>query len=211
MESGIYKWTSPSGKIYIGLAMDLARRKKEFLTNPHNYVYTSYDSAIDRARRKYDDFNAWEYEVITTSTKEELAELEMYYINQYNSTDSSVGYNATLGGDGAKGVKWGSQKQIEAAKKKNVRGENNPMYGKHHTEEVKKYISELNSGRKWTEHQKTVLCKPIEQYSKDGLFIKKWDSAASVMRELGIDKGSIGKVCMGKVKTAGGFIWKYAS
>ena len=36
---GIYKWTSPSGKYYIGQAVDLSRRKKEFTTNPFKYIY----------------------------------------------------------------------------------------------------------------------------------------------------------------------------
>ena len=31
------------------------------------------------------------------------------------------------------------------------------------------------------------------------------------MKELGINKSSIGRVCMGKTKTAGGYIWKYAA
>lgn len=53
--TGIYKWTSPSGKYYIGQAINLERRKREFTTNPETYTYTSENSAIDRARRKYSD------------------------------------------------------------------------------------------------------------------------------------------------------------
>jgi len=62
--TGIYKWTSPSGKYYIGQAINLERRYKEFTTNPFNYVYTSEGSAIDNARRKYSDFTKWNYEIL---------------------------------------------------------------------------------------------------------------------------------------------------
>lgn len=50
---------------------------------------------------------------------------------------------------------------------------------------------------------------PIIQFSIDGEFIKKWDSAANVQRELGIN--NISNVCKGnrRYKTAGGYIWKY--
>jgi len=64
MNTGIYKWTSPSGKYYIGQAINLKRRYREFTTNPFNYVYTSEGSAIDNARRKYSDFTKWNYEIL---------------------------------------------------------------------------------------------------------------------------------------------------
>lgn len=50
-KTGIYRWTSPSGKSYIGQAFNLERRKNEFLRNPFQSVYTSANSAIDNARR----------------------------------------------------------------------------------------------------------------------------------------------------------------
>jgi hypothetical protein len=40
--------------------------------------------------------------------------------------------------------------------------------------------------------------------------IKIWDSKNQASRELKINKVSIGNVCLGKQKTAGGFIWRYA-
>ena len=113
---GIYKWTSPSGKYYIGQAVNLERRKKEFTTNPETYTYTSENSAIDRARRKYSDFTKWNYEILQYCEVDQLDELEIKYINEYNSTNSQLGYNCTKGGDGTKGTKWGTEKQIEALK-----------------------------------------------------------------------------------------------
>lgn len=51
--------------------------------------------------------------------------------------------------------------------------------------------------------------KPIFQYSKSGDFIREWKSAHEVERVLGIDQGNISKCCKGKLKSAGGFVWKY--
>ena len=56
-KSGIYKWTSPSGKYYIGQAVNLRRRKNDFLN--FKRPYTRKGSAIDNAREKYNDASLW--------------------------------------------------------------------------------------------------------------------------------------------------------
>ena len=55
--------------------------------------------------------------------------------------------------------------------------------------------------------------KPVNQYSKGGTFIKRWDSAIEASEKLGINLASIYSVCVGAkhYHTAGGFIWKYAA
>lgn len=52
--------------------------------------------------------------------------------------------------------------------------------------------------------------KPILQFSLDGKFICKWDSATQVERETGIKQNCISPCLKGKRKTAGGYIWGYA-
>lgn len=49
--------------------------------------------------------------------------------------------------------------------------------------------------------------KIVLQYSKEGEFIREWPSAAAAEKELGIT--SVGLACRGKLKFAGGYIWKY--
>lgn len=202
---GIYKWTSPTGKNYIGQSVDLERRKKEFTINPFTYSYTAENSAIDKARRKYNDFNKWNYSVLKITTKEELDKWEIYYIKEYNSTDSKYGYNATTGGKGIRNYKGIYKKR----QRRSYKGSNNPNYGKHHTQEVRQKLSSIHTGKKLSLETKIKLSKPINQYTKDGIFIKTWYSAAEVQRCLLIDKSSICRVCKNKKKTAGGFIWKY--
>lgn len=51
---------------------------------------------------------------------------------------------------------------------------------------------------------------PVLQYDKEGNFIKEWESARIAGRTLGIIEQSICECRAGKVKTAGGFVWRYA-
>ena len=49
----------------------------------------------------------------------------------------------------------------------------------------------------------------ICQYSKNGDFIKEYDSIRSASKECGISEDGIGNCCAGRSKSSGGFIWKY--
>ena len=46
-------------------------------------------------------------------------------------------------------------------------------------------------------------------FSKDGYLVNKWDSAKDAEKMLGVGGPQIAKCCKGKVKTAGGYMWKY--
>lgn len=52
--------------------------------------------------------------------------------------------------------------------------------------------------------------KPINQYDLNGNFIRKWDSATYVEKELGFYHNHITACCKGKLNQAYGYIWKYA-
>lgn len=83
------------------------------------------------------------------------------------------------------------------------------MKGKHHTEETKQKMSESSAtkGKFGSEHPSS---KKVGQYDEETLeVIKIWDSLSDVQRELGIATSSISNCCRGKLKSAGGFIWKY--
>lgn len=75
------------------------------------------------------------------------------------------------------------------------KGENNAMYGKHHTEDTKRKIKEKNS-------------KKVAQYTLDGNLIKIWDSITDASNE-GYNLCCISFCCNGRIKTHKGFIWKY--
>ena len=47
------------------------------------------------------------------------------------------------------------------------------------------------------------------QINPDGKLIKIWDSFGDIYRELGLGKGAIANVCIGRKETSGGFVWVY--
>lgn len=51
--------------------------------------------------------------------------------------------------------------------------------------------------------------KAVIQYTKSGEFVKEWDCAKNASITLGINNTSIASCCTGKLKSAGGYIWKH--
>lgn len=51
--------------------------------------------------------------------------------------------------------------------------------------------------------------KKVAQYDLQGNLIKVWKSTMDIERTLGINNVNVSCVCLGKSKTAGGFIFKY--
>ena len=51
--------------------------------------------------------------------------------------------------------------------------------------------------------------KSIYQFSKNMIFIRKWDNIIEASKTLNIDGGSISRVCNGKRKSAGKYIWRF--
>lgn len=53
--------------------------------------------------------------------------------------------------------------------------------------------------------------KQVNQYNKDNIFIKSFNSIANASKETSINYNLISKVCNNKkgYKTAGGFLWKF--
>ena len=52
---------------------------------------------------------------------------------------------------------------------------------------------------------------PILQFAKSGEFMKEWPSAKEAERQLGILQSNICQCCKGRLKSTGGFVWRYAS
>ena len=103
-------------------------------------------------------------------------------------------------------------------------GDKNPNYGKKMSEEQKAQLSIARTGKHYFKLSESVKNSPeciavrerqkikIEQYSKDGEFIKEWDSAPDAARALGGKTKAqchICSCCNGKLKTAYGFVWKH--
>ena len=63
----IYKYTSPSDKVYIGQTVDERTRRKKFLNTNISYAGLK----IDNARKKYGPLN-FKYEVLETISENNL-------------------------------------------------------------------------------------------------------------------------------------------
>ena len=55
----------------------------------------------------------------------------------------------------------------------------------------------------------SVASKPVIQLTKEGEFIREYPSQIEVERMLGICRTNVSAVCLGKHKTAGGYVWRF--
>lgn len=133
----IYKTTNLiNEKIYIGKD---SRNKKNYLGG---------GVCLAKAIKKYGRKNFKKETICECKTQEELNEKEIYYINLYKSTDSTIGYNlSTGGGSSAIGVKLSEETRRKMSMKRR---------GKKLSEEHRKKIALSNTGRKQTEYAKQI-------------------------------------------------------
>lgn len=64
--------------------------------------------------------------------------------------------------------------------------------------------------QKYDAHKVHHNKKSINQYTLTGEYIKTWDSARQIERELGFNYTNISAACRGVVKKSNGFIWKFS-
>jgi len=155
----IYKTTNLiNGKFYIG---------KDSKNNPY---YLGSGKILKQAIKKYGKRNFKKEILEFCSSFEDLNIKEKYWIKTLDAQNLSIAYNIKEGGDNNPilNIEIRNEKLSKALKgrvltkehrkniKKNhhdVKGENNPMFGKKHSDEVKEFSRKLNTGRKPTELQ----------------------------------------------------------
>lgn len=111
MKSGIYRYTNLiNGKRYIGQAKDLNARYSKHLSIAKHHP--DKGSLLDKAIAKYGIDN-FRYEVLEFCEPEQMNDLEIYWINYYNTNvyNGGYGYNRNNGGDGHGGKAWNSGKK----------------------------------------------------------------------------------------------------
>ena len=213
-KSGIYMWTSPSGKSYIGQSVDLQTRKYAFLRFGDIYG----GQKINCARKKYNHKSLWNYTILEYCGIDDLDEREEYYISLYDTMRK--GYNCESGGHENKIVSDESKQKMSDAKKGKYCGEKHPMYGKHFTDEHKSKLSEAMKGENnpwYGKHRDDETIdkirlrhnKAVVQYTKEGEFVAEYESALIAKEKTGINNRHIGNCCRGKRKSAGGFKWAF--
>lgn len=142
----------------------------------------------------------------------EIQNKEINYIKLFRSFGAKL-VNGTNGGDGMRNPTEETRLKMSLShigKPSHRKGKKyNP-----HTCETKRKMSLAHTGKKrnWNKEFYSNMGtgkKKVSQYDLNGNFIAEWESTMSVQRALKIGNANISKVCLGKQRTAGGFIWKY--
>jgi group I intron endonuclease len=231
---GIYKITSPSGKIYIGQTTNFIKRKNYYKNGAKPYQVRIYNSL-----EKY-GYDAHTIEFIEECLVENLNERERHWQEFYNVIgENGLNCRLTATNDKSGFLSESSKHKLSIAKKKVViDGEWREKFaydwsGKNHSEQTKRKMSESAKGKKKTsehisklpQNQKGYKPKPrseefrlnqklfngksraVSQYDKNDILINQFISVAEAKRQTGIK--TINSVVLGKTNTAGGFKWKY--
>jgi hypothetical protein len=97
-------------------------------------------------------------------------------------------------------LKWGTQKDAL-----------NTEYALKRKSECQKGKSKsLHSTKKRIKTMQEKYGVKVEQYTMDGVLLSKFNAYGEAHRMTGVQAASIRRCCLGKVKTAGGFIWRHA-
>lgn len=216
----VYKHTSPSGKVYIGITSVKPNRRW------HNGKGYKHNSHFYHAIQKY-GWESFSHEILADGlTKEEAAIAEQKYIKELNAANREFGYNQTTVGE--HGYNFSDEviekmckdrkgkKPSDKARKnmsisrtgvpfsrehsnkisKSLSGKQNPMYGRKTSDSVKEKIRQTN---------RNINCKAV-RCVETGVIYK---SASEAARLLGVGWSHISRACRGERNTAYGFHWEY--
>lgn len=153
----VYKHTTPSGKVYIGITRQEPTKR---WNNGKGYYYNVH---FNRAIKKYGWENIKHEILVSDLTKEEASDYEKMYISIFNTTDSEYGYNMTSGGEIGYQLTDDSKNNLSKAHKK---------------------INKDGRNKKRNIGGKNPCSKTIYQYTKEGTFIERYDSVADAVRIL---------------------------
>lgn len=192
-----------NNKIYIGITNQGAGVR---------YLHHLYEARsgspfpIHSAIRKYgkDNFTLEIIELCEDS--DTLKEREKYWIAFYKSTDRSIGYNLTEGGDGSFGRKHSEETKEKIRRK---------ALGRKLSEETKQKMSEMRKRNYSDSHRKAVAesnakrTKPILMYDRDMNLIKEYPSLKLAASENGLHIDTIRNIAKGRSKGSGEYIFRY--
>ena len=159
--------------------------------------------------------DAFNFTIVCEIPTEELNEREILEIKERNTLVPN-GYNLQEGGK-SYGCHPETRKKLSELKKGNTynfgkktppstiakmreahSGPKHHMYGKHLPEWVKDILRKSQPST-----------KKVDQYTKDGAFVKTWDSIKGVAKTLDISDSHISECCRGILKTYKSFVWRY--
>ena len=229
---GIYKITSPSGKIYIGQSVDIEKRRKKYSRLSCANQTKLYNSLV-----KYGFFDHI-FEIVEECGVEELNIRERYWQDFFEvigvrglnciltATDTlkyvfsqetkdimSAGkkafYKTEKGKTSiAKTVAAIDHKAFQEKRLANIDYKARTANTDYEARTKKTDWAARTAGMDYDAIAKKTR-KRIIQYEKDSTYIREWPSIREAGEALGIQKTNISKCAKGRIKFAGGFIWKY--
>ena len=147
----VYKHTSPSGKVYIGIT---SMKPEERWHGGYGYKNNKY---FYRAIKKYGWENFTHEILFEELTREEACQKEVELIALYDSTNPNKGYNRSIGGDGPAGIIFSEETRAKISESK--LGVKNPMYGKPMPESTRRKLSEKHKELCATEEGKVRMAQ----------------------------------------------------
>lgn len=207
-----------NNKKYIGITKQ--KPKNRWGNNGINYKSSLH---FYQAIQKY-GWNNFEHLILARQlTQEQACQIEKNLIKKYNTQNRNFGYNIMEGGMAPQ-----LPQEVKDKISKALKGNKNGL-GKKCSEEKKKKISLAQKGRKLTEEHKAKLRKPksvtypCSEETRQKIITNKknkkaiicietgirYESIQECTRQLNLYATNICKVLKGKIKTTGGFHFKY--
>lgn len=196
----IYCFTFPNGKKYVGQT----RQEIQKRWFPKNYEYN---------KEMYQDIQNFGWENIEkevleiVKTKEKALDREEYYISLYETTNEEKGYNKAYRCSGCLRVsreevlkEWKEGKTVKQITES--LGCSRSLIGRILTEEG---ISQRERRQRGHRSGRKIL-----QYTLDNKLIAEYESLMEAEEKTGYSNRNICSCCLGRAKTAYGYIWKYS-
>ncbi len=228
MEYIVYKHTAPNGKCYIGMTCHTMERRAR---GGRGYVGCE---AFYRAILKY-GWDNFIHEILESGlTYEEACERERFHIQKHHSLTTEWGYNLQTGGGANTTVSEETKRRISrkltgrkgtphtAESKQKLsearRGKKMPP----RSEEYRKKLSASLTGRKFTPEHCANISKAKSGEATSGknnshpraVLCVETGVIFDTVKEAGEFKGGSSKniisCCRGRLKTSGGYHWRYA-
>lgn len=227
---GIYKITSPIGRIYIGKSVDISSR-----FNVYKNIKCKSQPRLFNSLKKYSPTNHT-FEILIECSEDKLNELEKYYIKLYGTFNSENGLNLKEVGEGGmfteetkrkislanKGVKL----TLEHRKKLSEAKKGKPTWNKGLKSSKESVLKMINSkkgkpnlklrGVKFSEERckKLSLARINSPFQNNRKIIcttnnKVYESIKSASIDLNIYHSNILRVCKGRQDNAKGFKFNY--
>lgn len=182
---GIYKITSPSGKIYIGQSTDIKTRINYYSRQKCKAQILLYNSIKKYGWKKHN------FEIVRYCSSKQLNKLEKYYIDLFKTFNSKLGMNLRDGGGGCGSHSKTTRNKMSKSRKKMYKlGFVHPMLNKKHTLSSLKKMSKFQKGRP-AKNKKPIIC--IE----DNL---RFDSISKTAKHYNLTIGCIGNYLTGRSK-----------